>query len=148
MFGFGKKSTESTPAAPAETGGVRGFFRKLGARLGGGGLLGGLLGRKIDADLLEELETRLLTADVGVAATQALLADLHKQVNRQELKDEAALLQALRMRMLALLAPCARPLELDAGRHPNVILVVGVNGSGKTPPSANWPSATCAKAAR
>ena len=56
------------------------------------------------ADLLEELESRLLTADVGVAATQALLGRLHKQVARNELKDEAALLQALRVRMLALLS--------------------------------------------
>ena len=85
MFGFGKKTpadppapaTAPTTAAAADSGGVRGFFRKLGARLGGG-FLGGLLGRKIDADLLEELESRLLTADVGVAATQALLGDLHK----------------------------------------------------------------------
>lgn len=130
MFGLGKKSTASTGSSPSG-GTVGGFFRKLGARLGGG-FLGDLLGRKVDAELLDELETRLLTADVGVAATQALLADLHKQVARQELKDEAALLKALRARMLALLGPCARPLELSAGRRPNVILVVGVNGSGKT----------------
>jgi len=140
MFGFGKKTPAVSPApatapntapAAADSGGVRGFFRKLGARLGGG-FLGGLLGRKIDADLLEELESRLLTADVGVAATQALLGDLHKQVARNELKDEAALLQALRVRMLALLSGTAKPLVLDPARHPNVVLVVGVNGSGKT----------------
>jgi hypothetical protein len=102
--------------AAADGGGVRGFFRKLGARLGGG-FLGGLLGRKIDAELLEELESRLLTADVGVAATQALLGDLHKQVARNELKDEAALLQALRVRMLALLSGTAKPLVLDPTRQ-------------------------------
>ena len=92
MFGLGKKSTESAGSPTSGGGAVSGFFRKLGARLGGG-FLGGLLGRKIDAELLDELETRLLTADVGVAATQALLGDLHKQVARQELKDEAALLK-------------------------------------------------------
>jgi fused signal recognition particle receptor len=61
-----------------------------------------------------------------------LLGDLHKQVARNELKDEAALLQALRVRMLALLSGTAKPLVLDPARHPNVVLVVGVNGSGKT----------------
>ena len=128
----GMSATDPTTGktAPA-TGGLRGFFRKLGARIGGG-FLGDLLGRQIDAALLEELESRLLTADVGVAATQALLADLHQQVARKELKDEAALLQALRVRMLALLKDCAKPLVLDPTRHPSVVLVVGVNGSGKT----------------
>lgn len=131
LFGNRSSPPPAAPAADPPTGGVRGFFRKLGARLGGG-LAQVFGGRQVDAELLEELESRLLTADVGVAATTALLADLHKRVARKELADEKALLQALRAGMLALLQPVARPLVLESTRKPNVILVVGVNGSGKT----------------
>ncbi len=89
-------------------------------------------GRKIDAEILEELETRLLTADVGVEATGEILAGLGKRVARQELGDVPALIGALREAIAEILAPCARALEIDPERKPSVILVVGVNGSGKT----------------
>ena len=113
------------------------LFDRLKTRLAKtrGNLLGGLadlfLGRKIDDDLLEELETRLLLADVGVEATRAIIDALTQQVARNELKDGQALLQALRDRMAALLEPCAQPLVIGAQR-PFVILMVGVNGVGKT----------------
>ncbi|MGE0030597.1 MAG: signal recognition particle-docking protein FtsY [Steroidobacteraceae bacterium] len=91
-----------------------------------------LPGRKIDDALIEELETRLLAADVGFEATESVLADLHRQVERKELGDAAALLEALRASLLAMLRPVEEPLVVDRERKPFVILVVGVNGSGKT----------------
>jgi fused signal recognition particle receptor len=89
-------------------------------------------GRRIDAEILEELETRLLTADVGVEATQYILEELRKRVARQELGDVEALIAALRQSVAEILRPCAQPLQIDSGHRPFVILVVGVNGSGKT----------------
>jgi fused signal recognition particle receptor len=117
---------------------AEGFFGRLRARLNSGNSwlsydLGNLFkGREIDAAALDELETRLLTADVGVEATEHILAGLNKRVARKELADVEALLAALREAIVEILAPCARPLAIDASRKPFVILVVGVNGSGKT----------------
>lgn len=116
----------------------RGFFSRLRAKLNQGDswlaydLAKLLPGRTIDAEVLEQLETRLLTADVGVEATERILAELRARVARKELKDLDALLQALKRSMLDILEPCARPLVIDRARRPFVILVVGVNGSGKT----------------
>ena len=115
-----------------------GFFQRLRKKLNRGsswltdGLATLFRGRKIDAEILEELETRLLTADVGVEATQYILDDLHRRVARQELADVAALIAALRQSVTDILRPCAQPLVVDAAHRPYVILVVGVNGSGKT----------------
>jgi len=89
-------------------------------------------GRQIDAAILEELETRLITADVGVEATERILTGLRTRVARQELTDVGALIGALRSCIVEILAPCAQPLTVDAAHRPFVILVVGVNGSGKT----------------
>src|SRR5688500_9644392 len=91
-------------------------------------------GRRIDAEALDELETRLLMADVGVEATEHILTGLHKRVARNELADVQALIAALRAAVVEILAPVARPLAIDASHKPFVILVVGVNGSGKTTP--------------
>jgi fused signal recognition particle receptor len=91
-----------------------------------------IAGRRIDAAILEELETRLISADVGVAATERILAQLRERVARNELADAAALSRALREAIAAILAPCEQPLRIDRTRKPFVILVVGVNGSGKT----------------
>ncbi len=92
-----------------------------------------LLGKKaIDAEVLEELETALLTADVGVAATTQIIAELTAQVARKQLNDGAALWDALQKQLIALLAPCEKPLEIKSEHNPFVILVVGVNGVGKT----------------
>jgi fused signal recognition particle receptor len=115
-----------------------GFFARLRQRLNRGDSwltrdLGELLaGKRIDAAILEELETRLLTADVGVAATERILTKLKERVARNELADAAALMRALRDSISEILAPCAQPLVIDPGHKPFVILVVGVNGSGKT----------------
>ncbi|MBK6599710.1 MAG: signal recognition particle-docking protein FtsY [Proteobacteria bacterium] len=89
-------------------------------------------GREIDAEILEELETRLLTADVGVEATQHILDGLKRRVVRQELVDVDKLLSALRESLVEILAPCQVPLTIDRAHQPFVVLVVGVNGSGKT----------------
>lgn len=93
-----------------------------------------VLGRRaIDADLLEEIETVLLTADVGVEATRDIVARLTAQVARRELGDAEALYRALREDMIAVLRPAAIPLTVPApGEGTWVILVVGVNGAGKT----------------
>jgi len=92
-----------------------------------------VLGKKeIDDDLLEEIETQLLVADMGVEATQAIIADLTQRVSRKQLADSEALMQALREDMYEMLAPCSAPLEIDTSRKPFVILVVGINGAGKT----------------
>jgi fused signal recognition particle receptor len=114
------------------------FFGRLREKLNSGaGFLGQdvstlFRGRRIDAEILEDLETRLLLADVGVDATQFILDDLRARVARNELDDVDALLVALRASLQKLLEPCARPLRVDAAARPFVILVVGVNGSGKT----------------
>ena len=125
-------ATQPTPpAAP-------GFFRRLSARLSAGsswlaeGIKTILPGRKIDAGVLEELETRMITADVGVEASARILEDLGKRVARKELDDVDALVAALRASMLEILAPVERPLRIDAAARPYVILVVGINGAGKT----------------
>jgi fused signal recognition particle receptor len=129
-----------TNPAPEPAGGEprAGFFKRLRARLNQGDswltydLANLLPGRAIDAQILEDLETRLLTGDVGVEATEAILEKLRTAVERRELKDRDALLGALRDSMLAILAPCEQPLVIDRSQRPFVILVVGVNGSGKT----------------
>ena len=111
-----------------------GFLARLAARVGRGNswVAGFLPGRRIDAALLEELETRLLTADVGVDATEAILAGLRQKVARSELADAKALETALADSLLEFLLPVERPLAIDRSKKPFVILVVGVNGSGKT----------------
>ncbi|MDX1456283.1 MAG: signal recognition particle-docking protein FtsY [Marinobacter sp.] len=90
------------------------------------------VGKKIDEDLLEEIETTLLMADVGVTATSEIIDTLTDKLERNQLKDGAALKDALRTELHDLLSPVARPLKVDATRKPYVILMVGVNGVGKT----------------
>ena len=131
---FGRKPKDA--AADAED--RQGFFKRLRSRLNRGDswltydLANLFKGRQIDAQLLEELETRLLTADVGVEATEVILTNLRTRVARKELADVEALINALRDAVVEILEPCARPLAIDESRRPFVILVVGVNGSGKT----------------
>jgi len=97
-----------------------------------GGQLGGLFrGGKIDEDVYEELETALLTADIGVAATQALLDQIRNRVKRQHLSDTSQLRAALKDALLDLLAPLEQPLDTSVGQ-PFVIMLAGVNGAGKT----------------
>ncbi|MEO6155374.1 MAG: signal recognition particle-docking protein FtsY [Thermomonas sp.] len=106
-------------------------------RLRGSGFarsLGGLFSRnpKLDDELLDDIETALLTADVGVTASTQLVESLRKRMKAREFVDAHALLRALRADLIALLLPVAKPLEIDRGKRPFVILTVGVNGVGKT----------------
>jgi fused signal recognition particle receptor len=87
---------------------------------------------KLDDALLDELETVLIGADVGVAASTALVDDLRKRMAKREFTDADALLAALRGDLVALLAPVARPLRIESAEKPFVVLMVGVNGVGKT----------------
>jgi fused signal recognition particle receptor len=131
MFRRAPKDTTAAEERP-------GFFRRLRNRLNSGNswlttdLAELVRGRQIDAAILDELETRLITADVGVEATERILGDLRKRVARNELADVAALVEALRRSIAEILAPCGQPLTIDRAHKPFVILVVGVNGSGKT----------------
>ena len=96
------------------------------------GLADLVFGEKVvDLETLDDLEELLLTADVGVEATQQIIVDLHDRLGRSQLDDVQAVYKALHEKMTAMLAPCEVPLQLpDAA--PAVILMVGVNGAGKT----------------
>jgi len=95
---------------------------------------GGLFSRnpRLDDDLLDEIETALITADVGVPATTALIEGLRKRMKAREFIDAAALLTALRADLIGILRPVSQPLVIDRGAKPFVVLTVGVNGVGKT----------------
>jgi fused signal recognition particle receptor len=118
--------------------GVRGFFKRLRAKLNVGpawlttDIKELLPGRKIDAEILDDLETRLITADVGMEATTRILDDLKRRVARKELNDVDALLNALSEAMVEILRPVEQALVIDPDLKPYVILVVGINGAGKT----------------
>jgi len=146
MFGFGKKKKGTAPSdiettvdddtseKPKE-----GFFSRLKSQLSKTrtGLTGGLgnlfLGKKqIDEDLFEELEMLLLTADVGIEATQQIIDKLTQRVARKQLSDPQALSAALQEEMLSILEPNQQTLNIPDSDEPFVILVVGVNGMGKT----------------
>jgi fused signal recognition particle receptor len=122
----------------AESEGVRGFFKRLRAKLNQGpawltkDITELLPGRKIDAEILDDLETRLIMADVGVEASAKILEELRQRVARKELNDVDALLKALQESMSQILAPVEQALVIDLKSKPFVILVVGINGAGKT----------------
>ena len=131
MFDFFKKDKTSTPETKPSWGerlkqGLsktrKQFGNQLASLFGGG---------KIDAEVYEELETILLTSDVGINATQNLLADLKNRVKRQSLDDTAQLKVALKESLSELLTPLEK--TLDTSTHkPFVIMLAGVNGAGKT----------------
>jgi fused signal recognition particle receptor len=122
----------------ADKPGVRGFFKRLRAKLNVGpawlttDIKELLPGRKIDAEILDDLETRLITADVGMEATTRILDALKRRVARKELNDVDALLKALSEAMVEILQPVEQALVIDPRVKPYVILVVGINGAGKT----------------
>jgi fused signal recognition particle receptor len=94
-------------------------------------------GRKIDADLMEELEAQLLRADVGIAATSHIIDAVDARIRRKELETADSLLASMGEIMLEMLHPVAEPLQIpDAREQPFVILMVGVNGAGKTTTAA------------
>ena len=130
MFSFLKKNSPDTPEEKTGSGWI--------ARLKSGlartsSQLTGLFGRggKIDDDLYEELETILITADVGMDATNALLADLRRYVKEHRLSEAEQLNEALAHCLLKLLKPLVQPLQADTHK-PFVIMLCGVNGAGKT----------------
>lgn len=91
------------------------------------------LGKKeLNAELLNEIEMLLLTADVGVETTQYLISNLTNKLARKELNNAEAAFHSLQEDMKQLLRPCAIPLTMSAETKPYVILVVGINGAGKT----------------
>jgi fused signal recognition particle receptor len=93
----------------------------------------GLGKRKVDEELLEEIETLLLMADVGVDATKSIMADLQKRADKSQLNDSEALFQALSEDMTVILQPVAQPLVIPENlEKPFVLLMVGMNGAGKT----------------
>ena len=115
-----------------------GFFKRLKSGLGktrsklSDGLQNVFLGKKIlDDALLEDLETILLTSDVGVAATREIIDDLTRKISRKELSDASAVSDHLRELLVNLLRPVQIPLDTGSSK-PFVILMVGVNGVGKT----------------
>jgi fused signal recognition particle receptor len=103
-------------------------------RSGLGGILANLPlgGKAINADLLEELEASLLTADVGIDVTSKIIKHLEETLERSQLKDGTVLTAALKQELLTILTPCSQPLHIVKKDGPFVILVVGVNGVGKT----------------
>ncbi|EAT13002.1 signal recognition particle-docking protein FtsY [Bermanella marisrubri] len=130
---------ETTTSEETESTSSKGFFARIKAGLSRtrSGLSEGLgdllLGKKeIDEDLLEDIETQLLMADIGINATQAIIDDLTERSSRKELKDSEALLEALKQHLKDILEPCHAPLEIPQSDKPFVILMVGVNGVGKT----------------
>jgi fused signal recognition particle receptor len=148
---FRKKAPQGEPVAAAgepaaPQGGATPDTAKPGAaspaagwreRLGGSALarsFGNLFRRagEIGPELLEDIETALLTADMGVEAAESVIADLRRGIDRKELCDTTALLERLRGLLVGMLRPVAEPLNVDAGPKPFVILVAGVNGVGKT----------------
>lgn len=127
----GSGADSSSSAAPAERpAGLRDRLRRTRQNLVSG-LTHLFAGRKVDEALLEELEDRLLLADVGVEATERLMQRLRERTARRQLADASALLAALREELLTILAPCQQPWRPGEAR-PYAILMVGVNGAGKT----------------
>lgn len=98
----------------------------------GAGFFGLFKGKKIDDELFEELEEQLLIADVGMNTTVKIIDNLTEKASRQDLKDGEALYGLLKQEMADILADVEQPLEIDTSKTPYVILMVGVNGVGKT----------------
>ena len=127
---------ESKPQTESDSGG---FFGRMKAGLSKSrknfteGMVNILIGGKeIDDELLEEVETQLLVADIGVDATRTIIQNLTERTERKELIYSNALYKALQEELVTLLAPRVKALHIDSNKKPFVILMVGVNGVGKT----------------
>ncbi len=116
----------------------QGFIKRLRARLNRGDswltydLANLAPGGKIDENALEELESMLVMADVGIDTTTRIIEDLQKSLARKELKDLESLRNGLRRSLVDILSPVEQPLDIDPQHRPFVVLMVGVNGAGKT----------------
>ncbi|WKD22934.1 signal recognition particle-docking protein FtsY [Pseudoalteromonas sp. KG3] len=125
-------------AKTAEKPKKEGFFARLKKGLLktkvnlGSGFASIFTGKKIDDELFEDLETQLLTADLGVDTTMKLIDRLIDAADRKQLKDGDALYELMKQEMAAMLKTAEQPLEIPADKKPFVILMVGVNGVGKT----------------
>ena len=129
--------SQAEPADDSDNG--EGFWTRMKLGLGktrkglGKGLADLLVGAKeIDDEIFEEIETQLLVADVGVEATDVIIEALTGQVSREELVDADSLYESLQNELRKLLVPVDQPLTIDGSKKPYVILMVGVNGVGKT----------------
>ena len=127
--------TQEPSPQPAKVG----FFQRIKQGLSrtsnnlSSGLANLLLGKKeIDEELLEDIETLLLTADIGIEATSEIIDELTASVERKQLTDGDAVYTALQRHLSQILQPVEKPLHIDGQKQPYVILVVGVNGVGKT----------------
>ncbi len=127
------ETTENSDSTESE-----GFFGKLKRGLSrtkenlGSGFVGLFKDKKIDEELFEELETQLLVADLGMETTSKIIDSLTESANRSQLKDGEALYQLLKQQMSDILQGVSAPLNLEESEGPFVILMVGVNGVGKT----------------
>jgi fused signal recognition particle receptor len=137
MFGFLKKSASTQDVAPAADAPERSWRERLKAGLARtraqfGGKLKTIFSRgKVDDELLEELESLLLTSDVGMEATQHLLGELKARAKRDRLDTPESIQGALADALHELLLPLQQPLDISAHR-PYIIMIAGVNGAGKT----------------
>ncbi len=126
------------PSKKEKPAGQQGFVSRLRARLNRGDswltvdLADLAAGGNIDEDVLEQLESSLVMADVGIDTTERIIGQLQKKLARKELKDVAALRSGLRQAILDILEPVAQALEISEDERPFVVLMVGVNGAGKT----------------
>ncbi|MED7788192.1 signal recognition particle-docking protein FtsY [Francisella sp. 19X1-34] len=135
-----KKNIESSDISPTQSDdNKKGLFSRLQSGLSktaskfGGGLSTILMGQKVvDEELLEDIEMQLLTADVGVEATDEIVEHLRDKVARNELQTADKLNEIIQQKLTEIILPCQQPLEVDSEKTPYVILVVGVNGVGKT----------------
>jgi len=135
MFGFKKSSNNSATEEPGNSGLLSRLKQGLSrTRSGlGDGIANVVIGKKsIDDELLEDIETLLLTADVGVEATTRIINELTEKISRKELSDPEALFIHLKEQLTNVLAPSSQPLDIDESQMPFVILMVGINGAGKT----------------
>ena len=139
MFGFGRKNKATQQEGMPDEESKSGVIRRLKTRLSRtranftDGLANLVLGHKqIDDDLLEELETLLLTADVGVEATCRIIDNLTGQVERKALSDPQALANTLKQQLADILKNIDAPVKQASAGKPQVILMVGINGAGKT----------------
>ncbi len=138
MFGFGKRKTTVEDHKTTESA-ADSISDDLASRLAktrrglGDSMADFFLGKKaIDRDTLDDLETSLLSADVGVDATTEIIDDLQARLSRKALTSIDALQLALSDHMIQILLPCEQTLRIESSRKPFVILVVGINGAGKT----------------
>ena len=134
-----EQPSEAEVEAEAEIGvAKKGFFGRLVQGLRrtreslGAGFIALFRGKKLDDELFDELETQLLTADIGVETTTRIIGNLTKQASLRQLKDAEALYDLLRQEMATILKPVSQPLSIAPTATPFVILMVGVNGVGKT----------------